>query len=151
MIKTLIINGPNLNLLHLRNKQHYGNTSLNEIFQQCFDLAKTLKIELDFFQSNHEGEIVEQIQTAINNKTDAIIINPAAYTHTSIAIADALEIFTGYKIEVHLSNIGRREKFRQHSFISAVVDGTIAGMQQYSYLTALNAVFYHFTNKIKCD
>jgi 3-dehydroquinate dehydratase-2 len=143
MIKTFIINGPNLNLLHLRNTAIYGENSLDKIQQQCFNLANQLNIDLDFFQSNHEGEIIEQIQKAINIKAQAIVINPAGYTHTSVAIADALEIFTGYKIEVHLSNIYQREKFRHHSFVSKVVNASIAGCQEFGYLLALHNIFYH--------
>lgn len=143
MIKTFIINGPNLNLLHLRNSQIYGNTSLENIKQQCFNLASKLNIDLDFFQSNHEGEIINQIHQAINSKAQALIINPAGYTHTSVAIADALEIFSGYKIEVHLSNIYQRESFRHHSFVSKVVNATIAGCQEYGYSLALHNIFYN--------
>jgi len=143
MIKTFIINGPNLNLLHFRNTAIYGENSLDKIKQQCFNLANQLNIDLDFFQSNHEGEIIEQIQKAINIKAQAIVINPAGYTHTSVAIADALEIFTGYKIEVHLSNIYQREKFRHHSFVSKVVNSSIAGCQEFGYLLALHNIFYH--------
>ena len=143
MIKTFIINGPNLNLLHLRNSKIYGNTSLHNIEQQCLNLATQLNIDLDFFQSNHEGEIINQIQNAIDIKAQAIIINPAGYTHTSVAIADALEIFSGYKVEVHLSNIYQRESFRHHSFISKVVNATIAGCQEYSYLLALHNICYN--------
>lgn len=143
MIKTFIINGPNLNLLHLRDIQIYGNANLETIKQQCLSLASNLNIDLDFFQSNHEGEIIEQIHQAINSKAKALIINPAGYTHTSVAIADALEIFTGYKIEVHLSNIYKRENFRHHSFVSKVVNATITGCQEYSYLIALHNIFYN--------
>ena len=143
MIKTFVINGPNLNLLHLRNTKIYGENSLDQIKQKCLDLAKQLNIDLDFFQSNHEGEIINQIHKAINSKAQAIVINPAGYTHTSVAIADALEIFTGYKVEVHLSNIYQRESFRHHSFVSKVVNTSIAGCQEFGYLLALHSIAYN--------
>ena len=143
MIKTFVINGPNLNLLHLRNTKIYGENSLDKIKQKCLDLAKQLNIDLDFFQSNHEGEIINQIHKAIDAKAQAIIINPAGYTHTSVAIADALEIFTGYKVEVHLSNIYQRESFRHHSFVSPVVNTSISGCQEFGYLLALHSIAYN--------
>ena len=143
MIKNFVINGPNLNLLHLRNTKIYGENSLDKIKQKCLDLAKQLNIDLDFFQSNHEGEIINQIHKAIDAKAQAIIINPAGYTHTSVAIADALEIFTGYKVEVHLSNIYQRESFRHNSFVSPVVNTSIAGCQEFGYLLALHSITYN--------
>ena len=139
MKKILIINGPNLNVLHLRNKEVYGNFSLDKIIQDCQNLAKEIKVEVNFFQSNIEGEIINSIHQAIN-KFDGIIINPAGLTHSSIAIRDALEIFTGKKIEIHLSNIFKREEFRHHSYISAVVDGTISGLGAQGYSLAILAL-----------
>jgi 3-dehydroquinate dehydratase-2 len=139
MKRVLIINGPNLNLLHLRNKELYGDLSLEQISSDCSEIAKQLELEIEFIQSNFEGEIVEIIQKALDNFA-GIIINPAGYTHTSVAIRDALEIFTGPKIELHLSNIYKREDFRKKSFVSAVVDGTISGLGAHGYTIALFAI-----------
>lgn len=136
MQKILIINGPNLNLLSLRNKNIYGNNSLEDIEDNCKKIAKKNNLEIIFEQRNSEGDIVDLIQTAID-RFDAIIINAAAYTHTSIAIRDALEIFNGKKIELHLSNIYKREDFRHKSLISDISDGIIAGFGLKGYELAL--------------
>lgn len=125
--KVLILNGPNLNLLHIRDKEVYGDGNLENIKENCLNLAKNLEIDLEFLQSNSEGEIVDQIQKAINNY-DGIIINAAGYTHTSVSIRDALELFKGIKIELHISNIFKREDFRHNSYLSGVVDGVISGL-----------------------
>jgi 3-dehydroquinate dehydratase-2 len=140
MKKAIIINGPNLNLLSLRNKEIYGNKSLSDIKKECLEFAKNNKIDLIFEQKNCEGDIIDLIQAAIINKFDAIIINAAAYSHTSIAIRDALEIFGGTKIELHLSNIYKREKFRKKSLISDICDGIIAGFEADGYKMALEFV-----------
>ena len=134
--KILIINGPNLNLLHKRNPEIYGNANLEQAKSDCQKLAKELNLDIDFKQSNLEGEIINLIQDAIN-KFDGIIINAAAYTHTSIAIRDALEMFGGKKIELHISNVFKREKFRQHSMISDVVDSVMCGFGIEGYALAL--------------
>lgn len=138
-MKISIINGPNLNLLDQRDSKIYGNNSLQEIKSKCLATAKG-KAEINFFQSNSESQIIDQIQHNIKHKFDAIIINPAAYTHNSIAIRDALEIFKGKKIEVHISNISKREEFRHQSKISAVVDGVISGLGIYGYTIAVQAI-----------
>ena len=137
--KILIINGPNLNLLHKRSFEIYGSGDLEKTESDCTKLAKELTLEIDFKQSNFEGEIINLIQDAID-KFDGIIINAAAYTHTSIAIRDALEIFCGKKIELHISNIFKREEFRQRSMISAVVDSVICGFGIGGYALALLAM-----------
>ncbi len=137
--KILILNGPNLNLLHRRNKQIYGDSSIEKIERDCVNLASEIDIEITFKQSNSEGEIVTEIQKAID-EFDGIIINAAAYTHTSVAIRDALEIFPNPKIELHISNIFRRETFRHHSFLSAVVDAVISGLGVNGYTIALLAI-----------
>jgi len=137
--KILILNGPNLNLLHRRNKMIYGDSSIEKIERNCLDLAKEIDLEISFKQSNLEGEIVTEIQQAID-KFDGIIINAAAYTHTSIAIRDALEMFPHPKIELHISNIFRREAFRHHSFLSSVVDSVISGLGVDGYTIALLAI-----------
>jgi 3-dehydroquinate dehydratase-2 len=136
MQKILIINGPNLNLLALRNKDIYGDNSLEDIEKKCQKIASDNNLEVIFEQRNSEGNIVDLIQNAID-KFDVIIINAAAYTHTSVAIRDALEIFNGKKIELHLSNIYKREDFRHKSLISDISDGIIAGFGPKVYELAL--------------
>lgn len=137
--KVLILNGPNLNLLHIRDKQIYGSGSLDGIANDCKDLAKNLGLEIEFLQSNSEGELVDIIQKSIDN-FDAIIINAAAYTHTSVAIRDALELFKGAKIELHISNIFKREEFRQTSYLSDIVDAVITGLGIEGYKISLMAI-----------
>ena len=136
MKKILIINGPNLNMLALRDKNIYGSETLEDIKNNCQKIAKTYNFKVIFEQKNSEGDIVSLIQDAID-KFDTIIINAAAYTHTSIAIRDALEIFNGKKIELHLSNIYKREDFRHKSLISDISDGIIAGFGPKGYELAL--------------
>tara|TARA_B110000259_G_scaffold188162_1_gene245284 strand:+ start:1000 stop:1425 length:426 start_codon:yes stop_codon:yes gene_type:complete len=136
MKKIIIINGPNLNLLSLRNQDIYGDCSLTDIENKCRKIAKDNNLEVSFEQKNSEGDIIDLIQNAID-KFDAIIINAAAYTHTSVAIRDALEIFNGKKIELHLSNIYKREDFRHKSLISDISDGIIAGFGPKGYELAL--------------
>lgn len=136
MKKILIINGPNLNMLALRDKNIYGSETLEDIKNNCQKIAKTYNFKVIFEQKNSEGDIVSLIQDAID-KFDTIIINAAAYTHTSIAIRDALEIFNGKKIELHLSNIYKREDFRKKSLISDISDGIIAGFGSKGYELSL--------------
>lgn len=131
-----ILNGPNLNLLGQRQPEIYGTTTLADIAAQAADLAATLGLATAFHQSNHEGVIVDQIHAA-RHVAQGIIINPAAYTHTSVAILDALSAFDGPVIEVHLSNVHRREAFRHHSYVSARADAVIAGMGAEGYMAAL--------------
>ncbi len=137
--RILILNGPNINILHKRDKSIYGNSSLEKIEQDCLGLAKELDLEVELRQSNSEGELVSIIQEALDN-FDGIIINAAAYTHTSVAIRDALEIFSGSKIELHISNIFKREEFRQNSYLSDVVDAVISGLGIDGYSIALLAI-----------
>lgn len=138
-MKILVINGPNLNLLGEREKDNYGETTLDSINSELASLAANLNVEIDFFQSNTEGALVDKIQSA-KGIFDGIIINPAAYTHTSIALRDALLAVKIPTVEVHLSNIHSREEFRQHSFTAAVCIGQIAGFKKDSYLLALRAI-----------
>jgi len=138
MRKVLVIHGPNLNLLGEREPNVYGSTTLEEINQALADQAAKSDVELKVFQSNHEGELVEAIQNA-RHWADVIVINPAAYTHTSIAIRDALSAIAVPAIEVHLSNIHARENFRQASHISPVSVGQVVGFGKNSYLLALQA------------
>ena len=137
--KVLILNGPNLNLLHKRDKEIYGDTSLAKIENECKELAGQLDLEVELKQSNSEGDLVNFIQDAIEN-FDAIIINAAAYTHTSVAIRDALEMFHKPKIELHISNIFQREEFRQNSFLSDVVTAVISGLGTDGYTISLLAI-----------
>jgi len=133
--KVLIINGPNLNMLGKRPKEHYGAKTLDEI-NQLIEKEAGNAFEINFYQSNYEGDIVTIIQDAVN-EYDAIIINPAAYTHTSVAIHDALEIFNGVKIEVHLSKVDEREDFRKINFVRSVCDKCFAGNFEGSYIDAI--------------
>jgi 3-dehydroquinate dehydratase-2 len=139
-MKILIINGPNLNMLGKRDKDHYGTKTLEELEKEVIDEAKKLKIDVECFQSNSEGEIVTKIQNA--KEFDGIIINAGAYTHTSIAIRDALEIFGKPVVEVHLSNIYARESFRHNSYISGIANGVIAGFKENSYILALYGLYH---------
>ena len=123
-----VINGPNINLLGTREPEIYGKETLEGISKECQEEASKVGHSVKFMQSNYEGEIVEWIQDAIMNKVDAIVINAAAYTHTSIAIHDALKSYSGYKVELHISNPHLRESFRHVSFISSAVDSVVAGL-----------------------
>ncbi len=136
MKKILIINGPNINMLGIREPGIYGNITLSAIEKKLAGLARDLNVELEFFQSNHEGEIVEKIQSCLG-KSRGIIINPAAYTHTSVAIRDALSAVSVPAIEVHISNIYSREEFRHNSFTAGVCAGQISGFGIDGYLFAL--------------
>ncbi|MBF0163126.1 MAG: type II 3-dehydroquinate dehydratase [Magnetococcales bacterium] len=134
----LVLNGPNLNMLGLREPGIYGALTLADIERACRGKAASLGVEIEFYQSNHEGELVTRIQAALGG-VDWIIINPAAYTHTSVAIRDALLAVNVPVIEVHLSNIHRREPFRHHSYVSDIAEGVIAGLGADGYLFALEA------------
>jgi len=136
--KILILNGPNLNLLGKRQPEIYGTLTLAQIEQRVRALAKELGIEIEFRQSNSEGELVTWIQEAAN-KFGAIVINPAAYTHTSLAMRDAVSAVGIPTVEIHISNIHKREPFRHHSFIAEVAVGQIAGFGVDSYLLGLRA------------
>jgi 3-dehydroquinate dehydratase-2 len=138
MRKVLVIHGPNLNLLGEREPQVYGSTTLEEINADLQEAAGKLGLDMKVVQSNHEGEIVETIQNA-RNWADVLILNPAAYTHTSVAIRDALTSVPVPAIEVHLSNIHAREDFRHTSHVSPVAAGVIQGFGKMSYLLALQA------------
>ena len=135
----LFLNGPNLNLLGQREQSQYGSITYEELKKKCEEKCKELDLKVEFIQSNVEGEIVSIIQSA-NEKFDGIIINAAAFTHTSVAIRDALEIYKNKKIEVHISNIYKREEFRQKSLISDVVNGGIFGLGSEGYILAIIAM-----------
>jgi len=134
--KIIIINGPNLNLLGEREQSQYGSVTFDQLKINCLEKAKELDISLEFTQSNIEGEIVTLIQEA-KNKFDGIIINAAGFTHTSVAIRDALDILKKPIIELHISNIYKREEFRQKSLISGVVNGGIFGLGDNGYILAI--------------
>ena len=134
--KIIIINGPNLNLLGEREQSQYGTLTFEDLKEKCLKKTKELKIGAEFFQSNIEGEIVNKIQNA-RNSFDGMIINAAGFTHTSVAIRDALDIFKKPVIELHISNIYSREEFRQKSLISSVVDGGIFGLGPDGYILAI--------------
>ena len=136
MKNVLIINGPNLNMLGKRPKEHYGSLTLDEI-NELITKENNNYFNLDFYQSNYEGDIVTKIQDAVLGKYDAIIINPAAYTHTSVAIHDALEMFNGPKLEVHLSHVDEREAFRRINFVRDVTDKCFSGEKEASYTQAI--------------
>jgi len=137
MKKILIINGPNLNLLGTREPEIYGNKTLQNIEEECQKESIKLNVSISFFQSNSESEIIEKIQSS--NKFNGLIINAGAFTHTSIAIHDALKSINIPKVEVHISNIFVREDFRKNSFVSPVVNGIIAGFGTDVYLIALKS------------
>ena len=139
MSKIIILNGPNLNLLGEREKNQYGNLTLKDIQKDCSEYANKNEIELKMFQSNIEGELVDIIQTSRNNQ-DGLIINAGGYTHTSVAIHDALKILKIPIIELHISNIYNREEFRHKSLISKVASGVICGFGAASYAMALEAM-----------
>ena len=134
--KIIIINGPNLNLLGEREQSQYGSVSFDNVKEKSLKKATELKIDVEFFQSNIEGEIVSKIQESRKN-FDGMILNAAGYTHTSVAIRDALDIFKRPIIELHISNIYKREEFRQKSLISNVVSGGIFGLGSYGYILAI--------------
>ena len=134
-----LLNGPNLNLLGLRQPEIYGRETLDDVVARFADLAEELGLTVRALQSNHEGQLVDWIQEA-RGKSAGIILNPGAYSHTSVAILDALNTYDGPVIEVHISNIHKREAFRHHSYVSARADGVIAGCGTEGYLLALRRI-----------
>jgi len=146
MLRILVLHGPNLNLLGIREPSVYGTTTLEAINGDISKLADELGMTVDIRQSNHEGELVTWIQQA-PAECDGVILNPAAYTHTSVAIRDALAAVDMPAVEVHLSNIHRREEFREHSYVSAVVLGQISGFGPIGYLLALRGLYEHLSTR----
>ena len=147
-LNILFLNGPNLNLLGQREQSQYGSITYEDLKKKCEEKCKELDLKVEFIQSNVEGEMVSVIQSA-NEKFDGIIINAAAFTHTSVAIRDALEIYQKKKIEVHISNIYKREEFRQKSLISDVVNGGIFGLGSEGYILAIIAMHKLLKNENK--
>lgn len=146
--RILVLNGPNLNLLGQRETGIYGNTTLGDIEELCRGCGQERGVQVTCFQSNHEGELVTRIQNA-SGQMDLIVINPAAYTHTSIAIRDALLAVALPVIEIHLSNVHRREPFRHHSYISDIAVGVLAGFGADGYVCAVDLGIRHLDRAFK--
>ena len=146
MAKIFILNGPNLNMLGTRQPEIYGHINLKEIESACESLANELQVEVNFAQTNYEGELVSLIQKA-NGKYEGIIINAGGYSHTSVAIRDSLALFSGMIIEVHISNIYGREEFRHTSMISSISNGVIVGLGAQSYNLAMRALTEFLLNE----
>lgn len=136
-MKILVINGPNINMLGIREPSVYGNSTYKDLCTMINDYAKENAVEVELFQSNHEGDIVDKIQSAYGN-TDGIVINPAAYTHTSVAILDALKSVNIPAVEVHISDVSKREDFRQISYVRAYCEKTICGHGFNGYIEAID-------------
>jgi len=147
MARLLLLNGPNLNLLGTREPEIYGAETLDDIAQKLVNLAATEEHQVTHFQSNSESELINRIHLAAQEKTDFILFNPAAYTHTSIALRDALLGTQIPFIEIHLSNVHQRETFRQHSYFSDIAVGTIVGLGAQGYELALQAALRHLESK----
>ena len=137
--QVLVLNGPNLNLLGERDPEVYGTTTLADIEALCHDTAKGLGLEVEMYQSNHEGALVDKIHE-VRRSADAVVANFGAYSHTSVAIMDALAVLKQPVVEVHLSNIHAREEFRRHSYVSLVADAVIVGAGAHGYVLALRHV-----------
>ncbi len=146
-IRVLVIHGPNLNLLGTREPEHYGRVTLSDINMALARMAEGAGVDLETFQSNHEGALIERIHAARDQGVRAIIINPAAYTHTSVALRDALSAVAIPFVEVHLSNVHAREPFRHHSYFSDLAIGVICGLGHEGYLLALE----YLLNKLHID
>ena len=144
-MKLLVINGPNINMLGIREPDIYGRKTYDDLLLYIKEEADRLGVAVEFYQSNHEGDIVDKIQSAYGN-TDGIVINPAAYTHTSIAIPDALKAVGIPTVEVHISDISSREAFRRISYVSPVALKTIAGKGFEGYILAMNELISHCKN-----
>ena len=143
MNKYLVINGPNLNFLGIREPEIYGKSTYKDLCEMINEKAKELNIEIEIFQSNHEGSIIDKIQEAYYSNVSGIVINPAGYTHTSVAILDALKAVNIPCFEVHISDINGREEFRKHSYVSLVAKETIKGHGFNGYLEALEELVYN--------
>ncbi|MCH9756224.1 MAG: type II 3-dehydroquinate dehydratase [Gammaproteobacteria bacterium] len=149
MKKVLILNGPNLNLLGLREPEYYGTQTLEQLNRVLFSIAKQNNLLLEDKQSQSESTLITAIHEAYENKTDYLIFNPAAFTHTSIALRDALLAVKIPFIEVHITNLFSRETYRHTSYFSDIARGTISGLGTYGYHLALEAIIHEFTNIIE--
>ncbi len=147
MAEILVLNGPNLNLLGKREPEHYGNVGLNEINAGLTPIAKAAGHTLAFYQSNAEHELIQRVHQAMEQKISFILLNPAAYTHTSVALRDALAASNIAFIEVHLSNVHAREEFRRHSYFSDVAMGVISGLGALGYELALRAAIQYLKSR----
>ena len=145
--RLLVLHGPNLNLLGTREPEHYGRVTLSDINLSLAQMADTAGVDLECFQSNHEGALIERIHAAREQGVRAIIINPAAYTHTSVALRDAISAVAIPFVEVHLSNVHAREPFRHHSYFSDLAIGVICGLGHQGYLLALE----YLLNKLNIE
>ena len=141
MMKLLVLNGPNINFLGIREPEIYGKESYEDLKALCLEHAKKLGVEVEFYQSNCEGALVDAIQKAYFDKTDGIVFNPAAYTHTSVAIADAVKAVGIPTVEVHISDVSKREGFRQISYVRPIVKKTITGHGLAGYTEAMDFLF----------
>ena len=150
MKKILVMNGPNLNMLGIREKGIYGVKTLSEINSFIAEQTKNMEVELEFFQSNHEGALIDKIHEAYGDK-DGIVLNAGAYTHYSYAIRDAIAAIKIPVVEVHLSNIHSRDEFRHTSVIAPVCVGQISGFGKYSYYMAVDALYYKWKNESGAD
>lgn len=145
--RVLVLHGPNLNLLGTREPAIYGTDTLASIHDAMFARARSAGVLLESFQSNHEGDLIDQVQSARDQGVDFIVINPGGYTHTSVALRDALAAVAIPFIEVHLSNVHAREAFRRHSYFSDIAVGVIAGLGAQGYLLALDAVLARLASR----
>jgi len=148
-MRLLVLHGPNLNLLGTRDPATYGTTTLAQIDASLHTLAFDVGVELETFQSNHEGALVDRIHQAKVDGVTAIVINPAAYTHTSVALRDALEAVDIPFVEVHLTNIHRREAFRHHSYVSELAMGVVCGLGPSGYTLAVQHLVDHFGSEAR--
>ena len=149
-MKILVLNGPNLNLLGTRQPEIYGSETLDQIMRELIAEAASFGCELEPYQSNHEGDLIDQIHRAQRENFSGIIINPGGYTHTSVALRDAVSGVTVPTVEVHLSNIYARDQFRHHSYIAPVAIGQISGFGALGYSMALRALS-EYLKKVECD
>jgi 3-dehydroquinate dehydratase-2 len=145
----LVLHGPNLNLLGLREPEHYGGITLASINKTLIGIALAAKVSLDTFQSNSETELINKIHSIATSKVDFVIINPAAFTHTSVAMRDALSAVKVPFVEVHISNVYAREAFRQHSYFTDIAVGVISGLGAEGYSLALNYAIKHLNQSSK--
>jgi len=150
-MKLLVLNGPNLNLLGTREPQIYGSQTLDQIMDDLAQEANHLGCTIEAYQSNHEGVLIDQIQRAAQETFSGIIINPGGYTHTSVALRDAISGVDIPTVEVHLSNIHAREEFRHHSYIAPVAIGQISGFGAAGYSLALHALMGYLKSRVKSD